>query len=346
MQFIGIDLAVGGPASERGAEQPAPPAAEQAGAQAAEQSANESGLAVLDERGTVLDAGWARGIDEIVAWVLATAEPGAVLAIDAPLVIPSAAGGRGCERELGTCYGKWKVSAIPSGHGATRQPGVLLRSRLEEHGFVCADGTRPAAADRRTVIECAPATTLVGMWELGYDEERPRYKRLAPRVEPAQARKQRADECDDLLRRMAALAVAETPLDLASHPVTAQLRDEASPLEDGPYRHREDLIDAVLCAWTAAIWARYPARTQVLGATDEPDADGRRPTIVAPARPEQRLAARSKVKRDLAPKRGTASVDTALATVRDLQQLTATLTTRLRALERDLIALRAPRPGP
>ncbi len=53
------------------------------------------------------------------------------------------------------------------------------------------------------------------------------------------------------------------------------------------HKHLEDLLDGLICAWTAAYWARHGlARSQVLGATDPVvDERGRRGTIVAPARP-------------------------------------------------------------
>jgi len=87
---------------------------------------------------------------------------------------------------------------------------------------------------------------------------------------------------------MARLADADPPLRLDSHPTTRQLVVEPSPLNDTAYKHREDLIDALLCAWTAALWHRHGTdRCQVLGpphaGTPEPAA-----TIIAPARPEQR----------------------------------------------------------
>ena len=58
---------------------------------------------------------------------------------------------------------------------------------------------------------------------------------------------------------------------------------------DRAYKHREDLIDALLCAWTASLWwHRGTERCQVLGASDTVSELGHRPTIIAPARPEQR----------------------------------------------------------
>jgi predicted RNase H-like nuclease len=136
--------------------------------------------------------------------------------------------------------------------------------------------------------ECYPYTTLVGAFELGYTSERPRYKRKPPKLTVAQWRPERATNCDRLISRIARLATADPPLLLDSHPVTRRLADEPSPLADVAYKHREDLIDALLCAWTAALWSRHGrARCQVLGPSAG-NGDGPPATIIAPARAEQR----------------------------------------------------------
>lgn len=324
MQFIGVDLAWG----EGKPDQPA----------------NETGLVVIDEQGTVEDATWSRGIDATVEWLTAVAEPGAVIAVDAPLVITNAKGNRLCESEVARCYGRWQVFANSSNTTMAAQAGVALRQRLEELGFEYLDGSRPARADRRSFFECYPYTTIVGMWELGYEVERPRYKRLVPKLPGVEAKELRAKACDDLLRRMAALAAAETPLNLASHSRTAQLLDEPSPVLDRPYKHREDLIDAALAAWTAAIWHQTPLRTQVLGASAGADESERRPTIVAPFRPEQRLSARAAarpVRTSRERPTEEPSLERALTTVRQLLEVTASLTTRLRVLEQQITTLAA-----
>jgi predicted RNase H-like nuclease len=102
-----------------------------------------------------------------------------------------------------------------------------------------------------------------------------------------QWRGERAATCDDLIRRLAMLAAGDPPLLLDSHPVARALVEESSPLPDRAYKHREDLIDALLCAWTALLWLRHGAhRCQVLGGRrsgPEPAA-----TIIAPALPAQR----------------------------------------------------------
>jgi predicted RNase H-like nuclease len=268
-RFIGVDLAWGeGSAARR---------------------ANETGLVLLDAAGTILDAGWARGIDAVAAWLIGAARPGDVIAIDAPLIVFNETGMRECEKEVGRRYGRWKVAANASNLKLGWLGGVTLRVALEAAGFHYTDGVHAPAPGAIEFFECYPYTTLVGAAEFGYDVQRPRYKRPALALPANERRAFRAAECDELLRRMSALTSAAPPLDLRSHPVTQALLTSPSPLIDAAYKHREDLLDAALCAWTAALWSRCGLdRCQVLGAGDPPDAQGRRPVIIAPARPEQR----------------------------------------------------------
>lgn len=67
------------------------------------------------------------------------------------------------------------------------------------------------------------------------------------------------------------------------------LIEEASPPRPRDYKQREDLLDAVICAWTAAYWHRHGlARCQVLGVPDAVEPDSKIGAIIAPARTEQR----------------------------------------------------------
>jgi len=247
---------------------------------------------VLDADGSVLDAGWARGLDDVHAWITRWTVPGSVVAVDAPLLLPNPTGMRPGEREVGRGYGRWHVSANASNAGMLWQAGRRLRERLERDGLAYDDGLAPHAPGTTTVFECYPYTTLVGVEELGYDERRPRYKRPDPSLPLADRRAARAAACDDLLLRLGRLATAVPPLDLTTHPETRALLDEPSPLVDRAYKHREDLLDAAVAAWTAALRLRTPHRLQVLGATSDPvqEAHGRRATILAPARPAQRTS--------------------------------------------------------
>jgi predicted RNase H-like nuclease len=267
--FVGLDLAWG----EGTATRPA----------------NETGVAALDRTGRIVDAGWTRGLDAALGWLAATVgDTPALLFVDAPLLVDNPSGQRLCDKQVGQRYGRWWVSANTSNLGSRHLAGVALLARLGAAGWSYADGREWPVRSPRSVAECYPYTTLVGVEALDYPDRRPPYKRKPRRTSAAEWRPARARTCDALIRRVGALHTEDPPLRLGSHPVTRQLLDKRSPENDVAYKHREDLIDAVLCAWTAALWDRHgPARCQVLGLPAE---QGQDPvaTIIAPARPEQR----------------------------------------------------------
>jgi predicted RNase H-like nuclease len=269
VHFLGVDLAWGeGSALKRAAD---------------------TGVAALDETGRIVSAGWTSGIDETLAWIEETAEEDALLFVDAPLVVGNAGGQRLCEKQTGQRYGRWQISANTTNLNSRWLGGVTLRRALEERGWLYSDGRSGPPTSGRVVSECYPYTTLVGVVELGYDVERPRYKRSPKRMPAAIWKPLRASACDELIARLAALVEADPPLDLRSHPETRRFVEEPSPLDRGAYKRREDLLDAAISAWTAAFWHRHGhTRCQVLGVVDGASPGIPLPTIIAPARPEQR----------------------------------------------------------
>ncbi|MFT2694057.1 DUF429 domain-containing protein [Clavibacter zhangzhiyongii] len=253
--------------------------------------ARETGLACIDDAGRVLALETARGIDDVVAWVARWGAPGAVAAVDGPLLVANATGSRLAEKEVASRYGRLGISAYPSNARMPAQGAVALRRRLEDAGWTYDDGSGVARDDdARTMVECYPYTTLVGAPELGFDGMKPRYKRLAPLLATAERRPHRAAEFRVVLDAVAGLAHADPPLDVATHPRAAALVADGPAVVERQHKHLEDLLDGLICAWTAAYWARHgTARSQVLGATDPVvDELGRRGTIIAPARPHQR----------------------------------------------------------
>ncbi|WP_416395401.1 MULTISPECIES: DUF429 domain-containing protein [unclassified Curtobacterium] len=254
---------------------------------------NETGLVAMDAGGRVTDAGWARGVDAVTDWIAAHLGERSLIAVDASLVVTNPTGIREAERQVGQRYGRWKVAANPTNLASAASAGARLLERLTALGVGYVSST--AAMRERTgpaMFECYPYTTLVGVEELGYDVERPRYKRLDLTVPPATARARRAAAFDELVRRL-----RETPLDpplrLETHPLTRALA-EPSGIHGPTHKHREDLLDGALCAWTAAFWEQHgDERVQILGGdprlpSDALDEAGRRPVVVAPARPSQR----------------------------------------------------------
>ncbi len=132
------------------------------------------------------------------------------------------------------------------------------------------------------MYECFPYLALVGAPALGYDRERPVYKRKPRHLAPAEFRALRAGQ------RRRDHPAGRRPRRPADRPAVARrdrrLLDEPTPLADRPVKHREDLLDAVLCAWTGLLWWHHGLdRCQVLGGDETPPA-----TVIAPCRPEQR----------------------------------------------------------
>jgi predicted RNase H-like nuclease len=254
-------------------------------------SANETGVVAVETDGTIVDAGWTIGVEETIAWANAQAGDSAVLFVDAPLLVLNPIEQRLCEKQVGQRYGRWKVSANSTNLGSPRLAGVRLRHELESAGWTYSDGVPGPPRTSRIVSECYPYTTIVGADVLGYEQERPLYKRKPKGMAAADWRPVRGAACDVLVQRLSDLCDAYPALSLRLHPVTAQLLDEGSPLNDRAYKHREDLIDACVSAWTALLWIQR-GTCQVLGASDVlVDDAGRRATIIAPARPLQRRAA-------------------------------------------------------
>jgi len=206
--------------------------------------------------------------------------------VDAPLIVTNEDKQRLCEKHVGQRYWKAKVSANSTNINSRHLGGVALRKALQQAGFVYDDGLDGPPQSGRVVSECFPYTTIVGYEPFGYDE-RPRYKRAPKKMRTAEFKPIRAEACDGLIKRIAALCHADPPLDLGSHNCTQELLDGPSPLDSRAYKHREDLVDAAHCAWTAALWHRHGLEyCQVLG--EEPAVTRPAATIIAPARSSQR----------------------------------------------------------
>ena len=240
---------------------------------------------MIDENGQILDAGWTRGVEQTIGWADRTAGDGhAVMFVDAPLVVRNQTGQRPCETQAGQRYGRWKVSANTTNTRSPRRAGMQFLRLAGLSGWRYDDGSGGPQDGGQYVSETYPYATLVGAAELGYDTKRPRYKRKPPRLRVAQWRTERAATCDTLVKRLGQLAEADPPLLLQSHPVTMDLAGKPSPVSDAAYKHREDLIDALLCAWTASLWARHGFdRCQILGLPARPTS-GPAATMIVPAR--------------------------------------------------------------
>src|SRR3712207_1727850 len=86
--FVGIDLAWGSKAA--------------------------TGLAVLNERGRLLDVATVHTDDDILSWVHSRAPSSCVVAIDAPIIVPNLTGRRECETLVSRHFGRYNAGAHSS----------------------------------------------------------------------------------------------------------------------------------------------------------------------------------------------------------------------------------------
>jgi predicted RNase H-like nuclease len=200
---------------------------------------NRTGAAVIDGAGRLLDEELLGNDDEVVAWIEGHLAGAAVIAVDAPLLVPNENGARDCEREIASHYGSRKIGAHPSNRSRFlrtlgRIRGEDLAAVMAEWGFV-----DPWAGGERVVLEVYPHPGHIEVFGL---PERILYKKGDVGSRRAGLR--------TLSGHLAGLANADPPF-------------RAAPIEIGhdiggrALKGLEDRLDARFCAWTALVWARY-----------------------------------------------------------------------------------------
>ena len=155
--------------------------------------ANETGVVALEPSGEIVAAGWTVGLDQTFEWIAKWASDETSAFIDAPLVVSNPPGTqRRCERDVGRRYmHPWKVAANSSNVATKALGGVVLRERMEAAGWRYEDGSGGQETGSRSVSECYPYTTIVGVAALGY-AVRPLYKRKPRKIATADWRQIRA----------------------------------------------------------------------------------------------------------------------------------------------------------
>jgi predicted RNase H-like nuclease len=210
-----------------------------------------SGLASIGLNGAGLslrDITRLEDTDQILRWIQSEAgRGGAVVGVDAPLVIRNSTGIRPAERELNRDFRRFHAGCHAANLGRPfAQKVVSFSQRLAELGFLeGADMT--ARKSGRFQIEVHPHAASVNLFGL---ERIVKYKRGL--------REKRASE----LRRLRELMLTRLPL--LDPSLSLQL--PAVP-KAGNLKPVEDQIDAVLCAFIAAHWWFWATqRNRVYGA--------------------------------------------------------------------------------
>jgi len=196
-------------------------------------------------------------------------------------VVTNSAGQRECETKVGNRFGHLWVSANTTNLASPRRAGVHLREHLVSAGWRYDDGLAGPPSDGRVVSEFYPYTTLVGAKQFAF-RPRPSYKRKPRHLTMAQFWPERLGAWNEIVERLERLALGDPPLDLRSHPATDALRVTPEAGKAQAYKKSEDLLDAVLGAWTAALWHRHPEECTVVGPASRPTSGKLVATIIAP----------------------------------------------------------------
>ncbi len=238
---------------------------------------NPSGVALLERAGEgarLLRHATLQSDGDILAWLDDhVGDDPALVAIDAPLVVPNEEGQRPAERQAGRLLRRYKAAPYPVNRTLLTRwsddvRGETLAAMLEQRGFA----HRPSIDRRercRAFLEVYTHAAMIVFCSL---DERLPYKERAGR-----SRTERMEAFRRLQRCLASLEDAEIPLLLPD----SLLRRDVQELHGGALKRYEDVLDAVLCAYTACYAWRHPGRCMVLG-------DRERGYILTPVSPGMR----------------------------------------------------------
>ncbi len=223
---------------------------------------NKSGGAAIEDEGgraRWLGACEALGDDqEVLAFVKGTVgSEKALVAIDAPLIVPNAEGSRPVDREITRLFARYHAGCYPAYRNrpgsCTRGEGIV--GALAQYG-IKQDPYVQTRANESRVFEVYPHPATISLFHL---ETTIQYK---PRPERTTAFRR----CELLRLRgyLQGLVRAEPALSLPSAIASAELAD----LGPAALKRHEDLLDAIVCAYIAYYaWYWGPAGYQVYGDT-------------------------------------------------------------------------------
>lgn len=229
MRFVGVDLAWG--------------------------SRNRTGLAVLDESGTLLDLSSARTDEDILDWLTPYTEGPCLVAIDAPIIVRNSTGRRGCEAQLGAVFGRYDAGAHPTNTGRSEFAHGTRALRIARALDLDVD---PRSTRSRRALEVYPHPATVALFGLP--------RTLKYKHKPGRDLDRLRTESLRLIHLLEGLELADPSLHLDHH---AGWRDVRGSVEQSArkvdLKAVEDIVDAVLCAYIGLYAHRRPDSTTVFG---------------------------------------------------------------------------------
>jgi predicted RNase H-like nuclease len=196
--------------------------------------------------------------EQVVAFVQEAAGDGpALVAIDAPLIVPNEAGARPVDREISHLFGRYGAGCYPANRhlsgGGIR--GEKIVADLAQHGFVHDPYIQRFSTTRR-VFEVYPHPATITLFHLD--------RTLKYKARPHRSLDSRRSELARLREFLQGLGSREPAM-----PCPARIMDRAvDSLAGSAFKRYEDLLDSALCAYIASYaWYWGPAGYQVYGDT-------------------------------------------------------------------------------
>jgi len=197
---------------------------------------------------------------QVLAFIGEAAGSGAALiAIDAPLIVPNEEGARPVDRQITRLFGRYGAGCYPA---YRNRPGSCTRGEeivagLARYGFVQDPYVQQRAATR-TVFEVYPHPAMLALFRL---ERTIKYK-----ARPKRSLDFRRRELARLRDHLVSLEGHEPAM---STPPVVTGRD-LDPLRGSALKRYEDLLDAAICAYIAYYaWYWGPQGYQVYGDTSQ-----------------------------------------------------------------------------
>jgi predicted RNase H-like nuclease/ppGpp synthetase/RelA/SpoT-type nucleotidyltranferase len=212
-----------------------------------------TGVAVLDESGTLVHVSTVQSDEEIQAALASYVAGDCLVAIDAPLVVKNEKGNRPAEAALNKDFARFDAGAHPSN---TAKPELAGTPRGAALCQALGLDMNPRSGRSRRAIEVYPHPATVALFRLGRTLK---YKHKAGRdLELLRT------ELLALMGFLEGLPEADPPLHLGEdwHELRRLVETATRKSE---LRVVEDQVDAVVCAYVALFVARRPGSTTTYG---------------------------------------------------------------------------------
>ncbi|MDT5250370.1 MAG: hypothetical protein QOJ28_3004, partial [Mycobacterium sp.] len=214
-----------------------------------------SGVAVVDDAGSLVFLGAASDDTSIRAAVAPYVEGDCLVAFDAPLVVTNSTGQRPSETALNRDFAKFEAGAHPTNTGKPEFAGTPRAARLAKALDLDID---PESQSSRRAIEVYPHPATVALFRLG--------RTLKYKSKPGRTFVQLRSELLRLMDLIESLAQATPPLRVGDHDGWADLRHSVEGAEKkSELRRAEDPVDAVICAYVALFATRRPEDVTTYG---------------------------------------------------------------------------------